>query len=618
MSSARFKIRNQTTDGAWSLFADEGFDCAPGDVLELQLEDTPALDVYQTVFSDVDRSKARTAATFNPVSGEASTPTSIVEVTMPGEYGSWQIQSQTNGGVDVLDSAGRPDATVNTKSRIVAIRTALLQLRHPLAVELTVAETYDNARVAGTLQEAIDALEVAAGGGGASLVARYLTDASAAINANDQPIRALANTLNFASPSKTPATFAYQRALGVFGAALKLLRTITGGTGAPDTSTGADLEWWIPNDDVSPTLVEQVRLRPVLTTISGANLTTDFELWLVAAGVLGVVFTWHADGSATLAGKLKGLTAGGASGEAVEYDQLNTALGGYVPTTRTIAAGAGLTGGGDLSDNRSIDVAAADASITVNADSIEASGDFVAKAITTTSSVTAGAAGLIAPKWDRANAGALTLGGTNATSIACSGLGITGCVAVGSAGALAVSTAAGDLTIDADAGHAVNVATTSAGALNMGHSSKVTTITSGGEVHEIDDDKEIDSRWGSAGFTVHRRKSVTTVNNTPVAAFTFSIPASAAGHVVLRVNAVDVTNNDNAFYEKRYRFSRRSGGTSTFANVGTDIDSEDDATWQAEVTHSSPTLSAVVTGDSANQTQFDVEWWVRYETFSPV
>jgi hypothetical protein len=63
---------------------------------------------------------------------------------------------------------------------------------------------------------------------------------------------------------------------------------------------------------------------------------------------------------------------------------------GYTPASAAIiiTAGAGLTGGGDLSANRTIAVAAADASITVNADSIEASGDFVAKNITTTGSIT--------------------------------------------------------------------------------------------------------------------------------------------------------------------------------------------------------------------------------------
>lgn len=50
---------------------------------------------------------------------------------------------------------------------------------------------------------------------------------------------------------------------------------------------------------------------------------------------------------------------------------LLTGGSGFVPTSRQIIAGAGLTGGGDLSADRTINVAAADGSITVNADSIQ-------------------------------------------------------------------------------------------------------------------------------------------------------------------------------------------------------------------------------------------------------
>lgn len=52
-------------------------------------------------------------------------------------------------------------------------------------------------------------------------------------------------------------------------------------------------------------------------------------------------------------------------------DEVAGTAGAAVPQTRTITAGAGLTGGGDLSANRTIDVAAADGSITVNANSIQ-------------------------------------------------------------------------------------------------------------------------------------------------------------------------------------------------------------------------------------------------------
>jgi hypothetical protein len=53
-------------------------------------------------------------------------------------------------------------------------------------------------------------------------------------------------------------------------------------------------------------------------------------------------------------------------------DALDGAIAGFVPDTRTITAGAGLTGGGDLSADRTIDAAAnADGSIVVNANDIQ-------------------------------------------------------------------------------------------------------------------------------------------------------------------------------------------------------------------------------------------------------
>ena len=52
-------------------------------------------------------------------------------------------------------------------------------------------------------------------------------------------------------------------------------------------------------------------------------------------------------------------------------DETDTKLAGKVDTSRQVIAGAGLTGGGDLTADRTLDVVAADGSITVNADSIE-------------------------------------------------------------------------------------------------------------------------------------------------------------------------------------------------------------------------------------------------------
>jgi hypothetical protein len=161
MSSARFQLRNQTQDGEWSAFDDGDFECASGDVIEAKLEDTPALDVWQAIFSCIDRSNGRTIATFAPSDGQADPPTAIVEITIPGEVGAWQIQCQVNGGVAALDSAGRPDATVNTKTRIIVVRTTNLQLRHPLADDI--AKDPEHAAVA--LQEMIDAVDAGGGGG---------------------------------------------------------------------------------------------------------------------------------------------------------------------------------------------------------------------------------------------------------------------------------------------------------------------------------------------------------------------------------------------------------------------------------------------------------------------
>jgi hypothetical protein len=55
-------------------------------------------------------------------------------------------------------------------------------------------------------------------------------------------------------------------------------------------------------------------------------------------------------------------------------------LAGYTPTSRTVTAGAGLTGGGDLSANRTLDVGAGPG-ITVNADTIQVANDGITNAM---------------------------------------------------------------------------------------------------------------------------------------------------------------------------------------------------------------------------------------------
>ena len=158
MSDAKFKARNITTAGAWSLFADAGFDAAAGDVIEVQLEDTPASDIWQTVFSCILRSDGRALPVFTPSTGIAATPTSAVRFTMPAaEWGTWSIQCQTNGGESVLVN-GANDFTVNTKVRFFAVRTANFDLRHPLDDEST---EYTPNGPAVAIQEMMDAVDVA-------------------------------------------------------------------------------------------------------------------------------------------------------------------------------------------------------------------------------------------------------------------------------------------------------------------------------------------------------------------------------------------------------------------------------------------------------------------------
>ena len=158
-STARFKIRNLTTAGAWSPSTDGGFDCDDGDELELQLEDSPALDIWITTFSCTDKSNGRSAPTFDPVSGTATTPTTGVSMTMPGtERGTWAIQCMVNGGGDGSDE----EAAQYTFTRYVAVRTANLDLRHPLAGETT--QYVDPGGWAVALQELLDAVDTAAPG----------------------------------------------------------------------------------------------------------------------------------------------------------------------------------------------------------------------------------------------------------------------------------------------------------------------------------------------------------------------------------------------------------------------------------------------------------------------
>lgn len=88
-------------------------------------------------------------------------------------------------------------------------------------------------------------------------------------------------------------------------------------------------------------------------------------------------------------------------------------VSGAVPDTRQIIAGAGLTGGGTLAADRTINVATADGTITVNADSIQV-GTIQTANIANLAVTTAKIADLnvTGAKLENAGAGAATYGGT--------------------------------------------------------------------------------------------------------------------------------------------------------------------------------------------------------------
>jgi hypothetical protein len=138
-SNAEFKIRNITTGGAWSLFADGGFDADYDDVLELQLEDQPALDANTAAFTTLRTSKDAPDIAYDD-DGVPSPAAAALQVTLPSSVAdmyahSWIVQSQTNGGSGVLVN-GRPDYTINTAERMICIRSPS-GLRKIIAVEST-------------------------------------------------------------------------------------------------------------------------------------------------------------------------------------------------------------------------------------------------------------------------------------------------------------------------------------------------------------------------------------------------------------------------------------------------------------------------------------------------
>ena len=96
-------------------------------------------------------------------------------------------------------------------------------------------------------------------------------------------------------------------------------------------------------------------------TVKGALDALDGAL----SSLSGVVASLNTDDIANASG-----VPGASTSDAL--DALDASIAGFVPTTRTLTAGAGLTGGGDLSADRTFDaVANADGSIVVNPNDIQ-------------------------------------------------------------------------------------------------------------------------------------------------------------------------------------------------------------------------------------------------------
>ena len=127
--SARFKVRNVTQDGPWSPHDDGGFFAEAGDVIALQLEELPAPDANECAYSIDALSLDCPAPEFpdGPTTRYlADPPTAEVLLELPGSgVHSLRVQCQVNGGEAVPGADGRPDRTVNTKSRGIAILSSL-------------------------------------------------------------------------------------------------------------------------------------------------------------------------------------------------------------------------------------------------------------------------------------------------------------------------------------------------------------------------------------------------------------------------------------------------------------------------------------------------------------
>jgi hypothetical protein len=141
----------------------------------------------------------------------------------------------------------------------------------------------------------------------------------------------------------------------------------------------------------------------------------------------------------------------------------------------------------------------------------------------------------------------------------------------------------------------------------------------GAQTHTLDNWESITTTSGGLKTKIEAQGRRQTVNNTPVVPWSYVLPASCFGSVVMIVDAQDITSADDfAHYRREYMFKRRNSGAVTLTSVGTDVEVEtSDTNWQAQITESGGTLSLTLTGDASNTTDFGGRVVLDITPFTP-
>jgi hypothetical protein len=313
--------------------------------------------------------------------------------------------------------------------------------------------------------------------------------------------------------------------------------TGTGLTGGPITSTGTIS---LANTAVSAGSYGSASAVPTFTVDAQGRLTaasnTNIAIANTAVSGLGTMSTQNANNVTISGGSVSGITdiaiADGGTGASDAATALSN-LGG-VPTGRTVSAGTGLSGGGDLSANRTISLAnttvtpAAYGSATqVGTFTVDAQGRLTAAGNTNIAIANTAVSGLG------------TMSTQNANNVSITGGSITGitdlAVADGGTGASSASAARTNLlpSYASNAGKvlAVNIGETDAEWIAAGGVGTVTSITAGTGLNggtitsagtiDLANTAVTPASYGSATqvatFTVDQQGRLTAASNTNIA-----------------------------------------------------------------------------------------------------